>query len=390
MGLFTNNHKAKVASGIDANGNLTYENINYALKKDANKANAGTYQTQLEWAQHQYDNWYNSPEHQKELLLAAGYNPNIYQNQGATSDSVTSRPEAVDGSSPLDNIAQMAGAASDLGSVYNNVYNAAQSRQLQREGLDLERSKIALQREQVDIQRQDLERKNKETNANIELLGKKCGETDENIKLLQKKQDEVDENIGQIKALTDLAREKGLTQKQITKQLEIDNGFRKSMNSGYLEELWHRLEANDWQRRIMEEQWVSLLLDNGEHEMRLGVPSFRANGKTFYRENNLPLTILQRTADGMQVNIDLNKKNLDLVGQKNVRDWIGLVFNASAQMTQGVATGVGMLKTLKGLGAGAASGARSSLNSVAPFVTPPGTDLMLNPQNHGTYNPVYY
>lgn len=80
-------------SGINTkNTNKT----NLAINRETNAANAALAQQQNAWnvEQWQRENAYNSPANQRQLLVDAGYNPNLYGGDGATANNLVSAPLA--------------------------------------------------------------------------------------------------------------------------------------------------------------------------------------------------------------------------------------------------------------------------------------------------------
>lgn len=69
---------------------------NLQIARETNMANAALAEKQNEWniAQWHRQNAYNSPSNQRQLLLAAGFNPNLYSGNGSTADSLVSAPLA--------------------------------------------------------------------------------------------------------------------------------------------------------------------------------------------------------------------------------------------------------------------------------------------------------
>lgn len=69
---------------------------NLQIARETNAANAALAAQQNQWNIEQWErqNEYNSPAHQRDLLLEAGFNPNMYSGQGSTADSLVSAPLA--------------------------------------------------------------------------------------------------------------------------------------------------------------------------------------------------------------------------------------------------------------------------------------------------------
>lgn len=76
--------------------NRSTNRTNLQIARETNAANLALAQQQNEWNLEQWNrqNEYNSPAHQRDLLLEAGFNPNIYGGQGSTADSLFSAPLA--------------------------------------------------------------------------------------------------------------------------------------------------------------------------------------------------------------------------------------------------------------------------------------------------------
>ena len=69
---------------------------NLKIAQETNAANLWLARKQNEWNIEQWNrqNEYNSPAHQRDLLLEAGYNPNLYGGDGATAGQLVSAPLA--------------------------------------------------------------------------------------------------------------------------------------------------------------------------------------------------------------------------------------------------------------------------------------------------------
>ncbi len=69
---------------------------NLKIAQETNAANLWLARKQNEWNIEQWNrqNAYNSPAHQRDLLLEAGYNPNLYGGDGATAGQLVSAPLA--------------------------------------------------------------------------------------------------------------------------------------------------------------------------------------------------------------------------------------------------------------------------------------------------------
>lgn len=69
---------------------------NLQIAQETNATNLALAEKQNQWNLEQWnrENEYNSPAHQRDLLLEAGYNPNLYGGDGATAGQLVSAPLA--------------------------------------------------------------------------------------------------------------------------------------------------------------------------------------------------------------------------------------------------------------------------------------------------------
>lgn len=76
--------------------NVKTNKTNLQIAQETNAANAALAAQQNQWNIEQWErqNEYNSPAHQRDLLLDAGFNPNIYGGDGATAGQLVSAPLA--------------------------------------------------------------------------------------------------------------------------------------------------------------------------------------------------------------------------------------------------------------------------------------------------------
>lgn len=83
--------------GLFGWGNTRRTNkTNLQIARETNAANLALAQQQNAWNLEQWNrqNEYNSPAHQRDLLLEAGFNPNMYGGDGATAGQLVSAPLA--------------------------------------------------------------------------------------------------------------------------------------------------------------------------------------------------------------------------------------------------------------------------------------------------------
>lgn len=83
--------------GLFGFGNTRRTNkTNLQIARETNAANLALAQQQNAWNLEQWNrqNEYNSPAHQRDLLIEAGFNPNLYGGDGATAGQLVSAPLA--------------------------------------------------------------------------------------------------------------------------------------------------------------------------------------------------------------------------------------------------------------------------------------------------------
>lgn len=125
-----------------AKSNKKTNETNLQIMRETNDANRELAQMQNDWnyKMWQESNEYNSPASQIRLLREAGLNPNLYQNQGATSQPITSADLATDRvGAPMESMRDAYLSWFGLGSAN---YNSALAMDLQRDQLELEKLRV--------------------------------------------------------------------------------------------------------------------------------------------------------------------------------------------------------------------------------------------------------
>lgn len=365
------------ANGIDENGNITYGSYERHYSDESNKAQATNAAAELEWAQKLYELRYNSPEEVKKRLVAAGYNPNLYNNEGNTfGSSVSTEPLQAQ---PIGD--QVLGMLNQgLDGLYK-FGNLASQRDLALKEQDLKRSSLDLEREKVDQAREDLARRNRDTESQILRRAQENKESEERIGVYRSQVRQIDSNWQKILQETENLRAQNYNIKQQGRILESDANWRDAIHSAEVEKMYNLMDLNNDQRKVLQQKFIQFCLDNGEHQLILGADSFEGpDGQTYSKKTATPVIMLEKQGNYLDVQI----KNSDT---SESRQWTETILNGIGKMVGAVAAGAAAGWTMTKISAAKAAGA------VAPIVTPPGTDILMNqssPWDPTTSNPNIY
>lgn len=365
------------ANGIDENGNIIYGSYERHFSDESNKAQATNAAAELEWSQKLYELKYNSPEEVKKRLVAAGYNPNLYNNEGNTFGSSVST-EPLQAQPVSDQVLGMLNQGLDGLYKFGNL---ASQRDLSLKEQDLKRSSLDLEREKVDQAREDLARRNRDTESQILRRAQENKESEERIGVYRSQVRQIDSNWQKILQETENLRAQNYNIKQQGRILESDANWRDAIHSAEVEKMYNVMDLNNDQRKVLQQKFIQFCLDIGEHTLRLGADSFEGpDGQTFSKDKATPIILLEKQGNYLDVQIE----NADT---SESRQWTETILNGIGKMVGAVAAGAAAGWTMTKIGAAKAAG------SVAPIVIPPGTDILMNqslPWDPTTSNPNIY
>ena len=362
------------ATGIDENGNITYTTKDKHFSDERNKADATSASAELAWAQKLYELKYNSPEQVKQRLVEAGYNPNLYNNEGNTFGSA-----AEFDTQTADNDAASVGNILNQGlNGIMNIFGLANQRDIALKEQSLKKSELDLEKQKVDTMREDLDRKNRDTESQILQRAQQNKESEERIGVYRSQIRQIDANWTKVLQETENLKATKYNIEQQGKILEKDASWRDAIHSAAVEKMWSEIGVQGDQRNILQQQFIKFCLDNGETSLRLGADSFEGpDGKTYKADQAKPVILLKKQGDYLDVQIE----NADT---QESRQWTETILNGLGKMVGAVATGAAAAWSFAKFAGTRAAG------FFAPIVTPPGIDILMNqsvPYDPATSNP---